>query len=335
MSESSRKALVVPIKLEKHENADNLSIIKIDGFQVVGNTAAWTGVESGVYVEPETWVDVTRPEFSFLRRPDKNRDKEVVLARKLRGEWSIGLLVPTPEGFSIGDDCWDYLGLEHYEPEPDFEGLKAGDCSSAPPNWSSLSKYDIENYRKYSILFQDEMVCAFEKLNGQNMSCVYSDGAYHVKSRNLWKKENEFSDFWKALNSNEPLKKYLRDNPDKLVQGELIGKVKGYLYGTKGVPEFRAFDIRLLDRHYLPPEELVEVCDKNEIKMPKYTSSSLLFKHDKDYIEYMSSGKTLENDTHIREGIVIRPQVPRFETKLDGRLVLKLVSNAYLEKKGK
>ena len=332
MSESSRRALVVPIKLEPHNNADSLSIIRIEGFQVVVNTEAWKDKDTGVYLEPETEVSVNRPEFSFLKREDKNRDKEVVRAKRLRGEWSLGLLVPTPEGFNIGDDCWDYFGLSHYEGEESIR-FEAGECVPAPKYWTNLSKYDLENWKKYKSLFKDgELVTIDEKINGQNMSCVYSDGEYHVKSRNLWKKD-EGSDFWRALHANESLKKYLRQNENFLVQGELTGTVKGFTYGLpKGEVKFLAFDIRKPDYHYVDSIDFHHICLENGIQTPR------IFEHQAEYSEELAlrhvEGEQWGNPNGIREGVIVKPVVERFERRVNGRLILKIVSNKYLSKQG-
>ncbi len=333
MSQSARTAPIVNLVREKHSNADLLSIIRVADFQCVINTAQWEGVERAFYIEPETVVDVRKPEFAFLKREDKERDKEVVRARRIRGEYSIGLLIPVPEGFE-GDDGWDYLQLEHYEPEPELEGLKTGDCAVAPAHWANLGKYDLENFKKYSYLLQDgEPVFISEKMNGANMSVVYSDGAYHVKSRNFWKKDEEEgrpSDFWKALNMDEPLKKYLKDNPDHLVQGEMVGKVKGFLYGLNNKVQFRAFDIRTPDYKYMNAIDFHKVCEDNDLKRPQVFGYNVAYS--KDVVLAYTDGPQENDDKKIREGVVIRPATERFEYKLNGRLILKNVSNAYLEK---
>lgn len=326
MSESSRKAEVVPITFEKHPNADLLSIVRLGGFQCVVNTEQWAGKTNAVYIEPETTVQTDRPEFSFLKR--EGRDKEVVKAKRLRGEWSVGLLVPTPEGFNIGDDCWDYLELEHYEPEEEVK-LLAGDCATAPPYWANLPKYDLENFRKYKYLFKDDdIITISEKINGANQSCVFSDGEYHVKSRNFWKKDDG-NDFWSALHSNEPLKKFLRDNPNTIVHGEMTGKVKGFTYGLTQ-PTFYAFDIRTPDYQWMDAGKFLDICDANNILTPRVFERSVSFSEDVVYKH--TDGEQWNNPKGIREGVVVKPLINRYEFKLNGRLALKCVSNVYLEK---
>lgn len=331
MSESSRKAVVVPVELKTHTNADSLSLVSIEGFQCVVNTAQWAGINKAFYLEPETIVNTTKPEFSFLKR--ENRDKEIIRARRIRGEWSVGLLIPAPDNFQIGDDGWEYLGLEHYEPEEEVEGMKSGYSVPAPVYWASLGKYNLENYKKYRNVLRDgELISLSEKMNGANQSVVYSDGQFHVKSRNLWKKEDEFCDFWKALNKNESLKKYLQDNPDHLVQGEMVGKVKGFLYGLNG-PEFRAFDIRTPDYKFMDPVRFQDTCGQYNIKTPR------VFLHSVPYCpnEVLSfvDGEQDNNPKGIREGVVLKTCDNRYEPRLMGRVALKIVSNIYLEKSGK
>lgn len=334
MSESSRHAYVIEIEKEKHPDADLLSLVHIDGFTCVINTAQWEGVNKCVYIEPQTCVDVTRPEFSFLKRPDKNRDVEVVTVRKFRGIWSQGLLIPITDETPVGTDLWEALGLSHYEPPEEIAGMVSGYTTSAPPNWASLPKFDLESFKRYGSLFKEgESVWVWEKLNGANESCVFSNGEFHVKSRNLWKKDEGGSDFWLALHNNEPLKKFLQDNPDHLVQGEMTGKVKNFLYGLNGKVEFYAFDIRKPDYTYMNADEFMETCEKWGIKTPRLFEAGSPYS--KELVEKHTEGEQWNNPKGLREGVVCRPTMSRFEARLNGRLVLKNVSNAYLEKQGK
>ncbi len=328
MSDSNKKAVVIPLILSSHGNADSLSVVDVDGLTVVVNTAMWQGHTTAVYIPAETIVPTTRTEFSFL---DRGRGEEVVMARRLRGVWSVGLLVPTPVGFNIDDDCWEYFGLKHYEPNEEEESNNGW---PAPPHWGSLTKYDLSNYRKYKYLLQDkEVITITEKLNGENMSCVYSEGAFHVKSRNLWKNELDGGNFWEALNKNEPLKRWLRDNENFLVQGELIGRVKNFQYGLNGEVEFRAFDIRQPNYQYMNPSDYLDVCEKHHIITPR------IFSHETAYSDELVlsfvDGDQQGNPKGIREGVVIKPNLERFVSRLNGRLALKCVSNSYLEKVSK
>ncbi|MSR62719.1 MAG: hypothetical protein EXS08_09790 [Planctomycetes bacterium] len=53
--------------LEPHPKADTLSIVRVfAGYTVCVRTADWRGRELGAYVPPDSLVDTTRPEFTFL-----------------------------------------------------------------------------------------------------------------------------------------------------------------------------------------------------------------------------------------------------------------------------
>lgn len=68
---STHKAEVVPVVLEKHPNADSLSIVKVFGYTVVVNTKQWEGHTKAVYIVPDSLVDASRTEFSFLSKCEK------------------------------------------------------------------------------------------------------------------------------------------------------------------------------------------------------------------------------------------------------------------------
>jgi tRNA-binding EMAP/Myf-like protein len=134
MAESTHRVEIVPVTLEKHPNADSLSIVRIEGYQVIVRTEDWQHVERGVgaYIQPDSLVPVDRPEFAFLKDPKKPEQTVVrIKARRLRGEWSMGLLVPAPEGTKIGDDVAEALGVTHYDPpEPNLK--TGGEAEKAP-----------------------------------------------------------------------------------------------------------------------------------------------------------------------------------------------------------
>jgi len=126
MASSTHKAEVVPVVLEPHPNADRLSIVKIygGGYQVVVRTEDWIGKDRGVYIPPDNVVPDT-PEFAFLK------DERRIKARRLRGQWSAGLLVPAPPGAQIGEDMTQVLGIVHYEP-PESNPRLAENASRPP-----------------------------------------------------------------------------------------------------------------------------------------------------------------------------------------------------------
>lgn len=115
---STFRCEVVPVTLLPHPNADSLSLVQVFGFTCVVRTADWVGRDRGVYV-PVDAVVPDRPEFAFL---DGHRR---IKARRLRGVFSMGLLLPAPWDAEVGDDLTEALGVTKYEP-PEESALSTG-----------------------------------------------------------------------------------------------------------------------------------------------------------------------------------------------------------------
>src|SRR5271166_512909 len=162
MGVDTHKVEVVPVVLEKHPNADKLSVVRVYNFTCVVNTTDWQGVTQAAYVQPDS-VMPDKPEYRFLKETSNLRkerddlwnklqpDHESDLARedynqklaalearidantkylriavkKLRGVISMGMLLPCPEGAEIGDDVAELLGITHYEP-PTMDEIEGG-----------------------------------------------------------------------------------------------------------------------------------------------------------------------------------------------------------------
>jgi RNA ligase (TIGR02306 family) len=289
IKKSTHKVEIVPVTLQKHPNADALSIVPVFGYSYVARTADWQGVTKGAYLPPDSVVDVTRPEFSFLAEQAKGDGKVRIKAKKLRGVVSFGLMVPVPDDTPLGEDWAERLGVEHYEPPLPGEqkkGVFMGGEVASPPDVFTV-KYDVDAFRRYHRLFQPgEPVIVTEKLDGANSRYVYMDGKMHCGSRTEWKKQ--FPDYshltveslvekgmtpekakealdrvhakpqrknlwWEVLERTPALEKFCRDNPGVVVYGEVYGNVNCIKYGLPDVNRFAAFDI-LKDGRWLQAE---------------------------------------------------------------------------------
>jgi len=320
---STHEVKIVPIVLETHPNADELSIVRIDGYQVVVRTEEWKDRKIGAHVLPDTIVDVSRPEFSFLAsRGDVKDGKLRIRACKFRGVVSFGLLVPC-EG-NIGDNLADSLGVEHYEPELK---LCSGGDNMAGPSGVNVSKYDIETARKYQGLFlKNEPVFITEKIHGANARYVCVNEEMFCGSRTGWKQAGN-NIWWKALTPE--MEKFCRYNPGVILYGEVYGQVQNLKYGKKGV-EFAAFDI--LDKFgFVNVALFLGLCGLAGI--PTVPIIHRYFPYNWEEIEKMSNGPSLvPGANHTREGVVIKPLQERHTDEV-GRLILKVVGSDYLEKK--
>lgn len=321
---STYSAPVVQLNKEVHPNADSLSIVNVDDFTVVIRTSDWEGIDRGVYIPPDSIVNADRPEFSFL-----GSGKVRIKAKRLRGIWSMGLLVPAPYFAQVGEDLYEYLGIEHYEPPETFT---MGGCVSAPQRYKQLFKYDVENGRKLQTqrAFRPmELVHVSEKLHGANMSVVFTEGKLWVHSRTQWPEETDTDIFWNAAKQCQPLIDYCTANPDTLVYGEVYGQVQaGYGYDAGGSVKFRAFDILLPDFSFMDVLTFIKVCD--DWNIPR-TPSFGIHMFDINTLLPMCLGKSSLNEKCIKEGVVVKPLVNRTERGV-GRVIMKLINPEYLEK---
>ena len=175
---STHKCEVVPVVLEKHPNADSLSIVRVFGYQVCVRTDAWQNIALGAFVVPDSIVDVSRPEFAFLSTMPDNKGKTHVRirAKKLRGEPSYGLLIPAPDGAKEGDDVAELLGIERYVPpeERNSHGAAQGYVSTKatpipPPDVPfHIPDYHVDAFQRYArdAFIPGEMVYVSEKIDG-------------------------------------------------------------------------------------------------------------------------------------------------------------------------
>lgn len=387
MGVDTHKVEVVPVVLQKHPDADKLSVVKVYNFTVVVNTADWEGVTQAAYVQPDS-VLPDKPEYRFLKESSALRKERAeieaafqkefssdlayiayrermaalegkidantkylrIAVKKLRGVISMGMLLPAPEGSKIGDDVAELLEIGHYEPPTmdEIEGSRkhAGDDVAPAPPMIYAPKYDVESVYKYADCFEaGEMVYVSEKLDGQNAryvstlgpnyrvekpgGSVYTaaDYTFHVGSRTEWKKKEGNSNWWRAIEQNPWIQEWMITNPERVMYGEVFGWVAALKYGAKqGQLFFRAFDI-LDGMEYIDAEQFIA-----EMPESDRTPSLGVMPFDFEKLQALADGPSLiKGANHMREGIVIKPIKERKHWKL-GRVMLKMVSNAYLEK---
>jgi len=180
--------------VEKHPNADRLTIVRIGGYTCIANLK-----DDGTWrYQPGDWVvyvpaDTVVPEATLMAIGFWNEEKrkgilagtkgDRVKPMKLRDVFSEGILIPLvkndPEDkaeFSVrlgdnimdvcpGVDVADFFGLTKYEPpiptSMSGEVYNAGGAGAVPV------KYDIEAWEKYVDVLRDgEEIVITEKLHG-------------------------------------------------------------------------------------------------------------------------------------------------------------------------
>lgn len=317
-TKSTHQAIVVPVVLEKHPNADALSIVRFPAGQVVVNTPLWEGKDKGVFIPCENQVDTAREEFKPYA---KNSKWQKIKPNKLRGVISQGILIPCPEGKNIGDDLTEYFGIVHCEdvPEVNYGTVKG------PSGWL-LSKYDIDGPKNFKDEFIDgETVYISQKLHGSNFRVLYQDNTLYVGSRGEWKAESDSCPFWRTVRHNPTIIDLVKNEPYALY-GESHGNNKKYRYGLiPGNLGFAAFDIRRKDGTYLNVQEFKDLCDKYNVqRVPELYIGPYSYQKVLDMAEEACK-LTGENNA---EGCVVKPVVERLSRRFE-RVCFKVIGTNF------
>lgn len=325
---STFKAEVVPVTLSPHPNADTLSLVPVFDYTAIVRTVDFAGRDRAIYIPVDAIVP-DRPEFAFLEGHRR------IKAKRLRGVFSMGLLIAAPDGAEIGDDMTETLGIMKYDPDvfQDRPVSTAADTAAAPPGLAPCYT-DIENMRRYRGVLKDgEPVIATEKIHGANARYLVVDGELHCGSRTRWVKDMGAgvagSMWWNAARNCGLASKI----PEGfVVYGEVYGQVQDLRYGSAaGEVRFRAFDV--LDRtagRYLDAGDLTQRLDEWGIdRVPTIYAGPFDFSTLEEIAE---ADSVVDGAGGIREGLVIRPVAERFDHM--GRVVLKLISQRYLLRKG-
>lgn len=353
-----RPEVVIIEKIEKHPNADFLDICTVvndypvitkAGEFALGEKVGYIPIDAIVpsteqfhflspkkYIKVENEGEITAVQDGFKYNigeiPEKFR---IIKAKVIRDIYSQGLLVKVNQYMNVGDSIVELFDLKKYESAFEEENIVSaklkGKNAEKPPSGWAIPYYDIESVRKYFSLFKEtDDIVITEKIHGSNISVCYNDRLY-VKSRSLYKKKDYTDSWWRAaidMGLEDKIIKY----PRLVFFGELIGYNKKFPYNTitDNVvnPKIIFFDIYSLDtRQYLDYEEFVKICNDLELEtVPVLYKGPML---DKDTIYEYAEGKSLLNNSHIREGIVIKTLINRYEPKLNSRLFLKLIGKGF------
>jgi len=315
---SEFKVKVVRINnMEKHPRADNLSIVRIQDYPVVIRTEDFRIGDKAVYIPVDAVVPSDDPQFSFL--DGHNRIK----ARKFRGVFSMGLLIPAKEEWKEGEDVREQLRITKYEPPEPFS---SDDVEEATGLY--IPKYtDMEGLRAYpNILQEGENVAITEKIHGANARFVWINNRLWVGSHKQMKKVN-VNNIWGRIALQEKLDDILKNYPDMMLFGEIYGWVQSLHYGlSKGQYAIAFFDV--MDRingKYLSWSEVKAFLEEIHKPLVPIIYEGKWCKE----LKSLAEGKSLICSNQIREGIVIRPVIERWNDEI-GRVILKLKGEEYL-----
>lgn len=313
--------------VEKHENADTLAVTLVHGgYPCIVRIGEFSEGDLAVYVPVDAVVPVDHPRFAFLGAGHGR-----IRSRRLRGVFSMGLLVKPESDMSEGDDVAERWGITKWEP-PEYGPGSGGSFASSggEPCPFAWPVYDLEGLRKYGgILEPGEPVQVSEKIHGCNGRFVYKDGRLWVGSRNQAKLESE-DDLWWRVARQHDLAEKLANVPDVVVYGEVYGQVQDLKYGVDSGARFAIFDaVDLRTMRWFDVSEIDTLAAVLDVpRVPE------LYRGPWDpsrATEWAEGPSTLA--AHVREGFVVRPLVTRHHPR-HGRVILKMHGQGYLLRKG-
>lgn len=340
-------------QVEKHQNADQLAITNVHGgYPCIVKLGDFAEGDLAVYVPVDALVPVARPEFSFLDS-GKGRTHERIKARKLRGVFSMGLLIKAPDDAKPGDDLRAYYGIEKWEPEAEREPVVTRKVEKrrgswfdyawlrikralgiAPPEPPKVPVYDIEGLRKHLGLFRDgEEVVLTEKIHGCNARYVHDGKRFHVGSRTQFRGKGP--SVWHDVAVKYDLEAIMRQYPGVVLLGEVYGSVQDLKYGvpaSEGV-RFVVFDVlwnnKPGERRYLGYDALLRFCASHVLPVvPELYRGPW----SKDLVRFAEGKTTMPGASHVREGFVVKPIEERHDNHF-GRVILKMPGEGYLTRK--
>lgn len=247
----------------QHPNADRLEIVKVRGFECIVPIGAHTVGERVILVHPDAQLPDS-PEQAWAQPYLKYcGSKNRVKAAKLRGVWSMGIVVPfivAPGG--VGDDVSEWMGVTKYEPPlPKNVNAKGGLPFGIPKtdqiSWQNAPRMIAQNL--------GEPVEVSWKIDGSSTT-VYcrltEDGPVTgVCSRSLeLKNDPEFTNQWlEAVRNQEVIERLtaycLFHKVSVALRGELYGAgVQAFAHNphAKGEKRIAFYDSWLIDERRSP-----------------------------------------------------------------------------------
>lgn len=323
-------------EIEKHPNADSLSITSVGGYPCVIKTGSFQSGDLAVYVPVDALVPTSRPEFAFLRKGTAERHR--VRAARLRGTFSMGLLVAPDPSWVVGQNVQAELGIEKWI-APDELRLERHVARTAAMralrglrvDWMPV--YGLEAFRRTPDAFIDgEHVVVTEKIHGCNARFAYRNGRLYVGSHRSfrgvtrhrfleivtrWKLHvmdwfgrrhradllRDAGDVWWECVERYGLKEKLAQHPNLVLYGEIYGeKVQDLRYDSPRGRKFRAFDVFDAGAgRYLSWDEMAGL-----VSSWGMATTPVLYRGPwTPTLLELAEGQSMLGD-HVREGIVIK-----------------------------
>jgi RNA ligase (TIGR02306 family) len=306
-------------KFGKHPNADTLSIISIFGRPCIFRTGDFQVGDLAVYVPVDAEVPIADERFAFLAKGVK-RDRVRIKALRLRGIFSMGLLVKAEPEWVEGQLVHEELNITKHDPEAAREGSTGGRGSGdTGKHWMPI--YDLEGLPRWPDAIRvGESVYITEKIHGCNARFCKVDGELRVMSRTRVRLDQPGCVWWQIA------KKYDLENKlgeGEAIYGEVYGLVQDLTYGVAGF-EFRVFDV-----YDMKAGRFFDVAELEAFAAAKgLPLVPVLYRGPwSEPLRGLAEG-TSTIAGHVREGFVVRPVKERFDDNA-GRCVFKMVGEGY------
>lgn len=354
---STLKVTAERLTVHTHPNADALELAQVGLYRAVVAKGQYRDGDWAVYIpEQSVLPDALVDELGLtgkLAGSAHNRVKAI----RLRGELSQGIVcrpraldgVDLAAAHAEGRDFAAELGVVKWAPPIPVH--MSGDVESAA---DLLPWIDIENIKRYPGIFAaGEPVVATEKIHGT--ACLYTrtpDGEFVSSkgfgAKNLALKRDEKNLYWRAV-----LGHRVPEAAAKLaaifgaervgIFGEVYGQgVQDLGYGAKAgaeLPGYAVFDVSFSDAtgavRWVDAEDLAGVLAGLSVRLPT-VPRLYAGPYDEAALIALADGRETVSGTaaHLREGLVVRPARERRSDVTGSRAIGKLVSDAYLTRKG-
>lgn len=328
------------------EGADRIELAHVLGWQCVVNKGQFEPMDLAVYFEIDSFLPI-RPEFEFMRSSSYRKTDIMgegfrIRTMRFRGQISQGLVLPLsvfpqiPADIELGADVTELLGIKKWEIE---EKATTGGTviGTLPP--------DVPHTDETRVQAEPELIKDFAgleyyistKMDGSSHSICLDDEGFHVTGHNYEYADDGKCAFYELV-KRDGLERKVREYSEShgidllTIQGEFCapGIQRNRLRLTR--PEWYVFTVRINGKR-VGLTKLCEVCEAlglttvpveevgTDLPAKYPTVESLLARADG---EYPNGGR--------KEGIVIRPTEPIFNTRISASLSMKVVSNKYLLK---
>ncbi len=154
---------IIPVRIEIHPNADALELAVVGEYRSIVEKGQFRTGDLVAYIPEQSVVPAGLLEEIGLTGRLAGKQKNRVKAIRLRGVLSQGLCYAARDGWDVGDNVAEELGIEKYVPA--IPASMSGEVWSAGQD--RCMKYDIENWKRYPDVLKDgEDVFFTEKLHG-------------------------------------------------------------------------------------------------------------------------------------------------------------------------